>query len=117
MKQEYAGDCILACIRQRDRLGFGDQEVEPAPTPEMASGLRHIAVRHVETDDREAWPGLLDEVDEAPGATADVKKLELPLIAPDEDLVQRNERLAADCVGRAIEQHLDLSVVTLRRIV
>src|SRR5262249_5342721 len=99
MKQEYAGECILACIRQWDRLGFSDHEIEPAPAPEMAAGLRHVVVRHVETDDGEARPSLLDEVDEASGATADIKKPELPLVAPRKNLVQRNERLAADGIG------------------
>src|SRR5262249_39821370 len=57
-----------------------------------------------------------DEIDEAPGATADVKEFELPLVAPGEDLVQWNERLATDRVGRAVEQHLDLDVVALRGV-
>src|SRR5215813_8904550 len=116
VKQEYAGECILARIRQRNGLGFGDQEIEPAPALQMASGLREVAVRHVETDDGEARPGLLDEVDEAPGTTADVKEFELPLVAPGEDLVQWNERLATDRVGGAVEQHFDLGVVALRGV-
>src|SRR3954471_8759357 len=38
VKQEYTCECILARVRQRNGLGFGDQEMEPAPALEMASG-------------------------------------------------------------------------------
>src|SRR5262245_59573214 len=117
VKQEYTRDCILARIRQRDGLGFGDYKIEPAPALEMSPRLRDIVVRQVETNDGKARPGLLDKVDQAPGATADVKKLELPLIASRKGLVQRNERLATDHIGRAVEQHLDLDVVALRGVV
>src|SRR5262249_17375887 len=101
VKQEDASDGILARIRQRNGLGFGDHKIEPAPAFEMAPRLGDITVRQVETDYREARPDLLDEVDQAPSAAADIKKLELPLITPGEDLVQRNERLAPDRIGGA----------------
>src|SRR5207248_868615 len=114
VKKEHARKRILAGIGERDGLGFGDHKIEPAPAPEMAPRLRDIAVRHVETDNREARPSLLDEVDQAPGATADIEELELSLVAAGEDFMQRDERLATDRIGRAVEQHLNLGVVALR---
>ena len=47
----------------------------------MASGVSDVSVGHVKPDNLEAWPGLLDKVEKSPGATTDVEKVQLTLIA------------------------------------
>src|SRR5215469_3916988 len=79
----------------------------------MLTCLPDISLRHVEARRGKPRPGLLDEIEKPSGAAADVEERELALIASGKNLVQRDERLAADRIGGAIEQHLDLGVVAL----
>ena len=57
----------------------------------------------------------MNEFEKASGAAADVDDLQAALIAPGENLVERHQRLPACRIGRSVEQHLDLRVITLRR--
>ncbi len=83
----------------------------------MTLGLGHVGLRHVDPQRRQARPGLLDEVEKAPGAAAEIDEPQAALIAAGEHLVQRRQRLPPDRIGGALEQHLDLGVVALGRLV
>jgi hypothetical protein len=50
----------------------------------MASGVSDVSVGHVEPDDLEARPGLLDKIEKSAGTTADVEQPQLTLIASGE---------------------------------
>src|SRR5712692_8249269 len=82
----------------------------------MSPRLGDVSLRHIDSESREARPSLLETVEKTSGAAADVEQLEEALIAPGEKLVQRRQRLSSGRIGRPIEQHLDLGIVSLRRI-
>src|SRR6516225_5961398 len=110
MEHEDAGHRILALAGERNGFPLGDQQIEPAPTLEMSPRLLDIGFRHVEPERGQARPGLLEEIEEAPGAAADIDEAQAPLIAPGKYLVQRDERLAADRIRGAAKKHLDLDI-------
>ena len=82
----------------------------------MPLRMPDIGFRHVEAVDTQSRPGLFHEVEKPPGAAADIEKLELALIASGKGFEQRRQRLPPYRIGRAVEQHLDLRVVALCRI-
>jgi hypothetical protein len=76
----------------------------------------HVAASKIEPDHGKPRPRLLDEIEKPAGAAGDVEQSQSALIAPGEDLMQRRQRLAAHRIGTALEQHLDLRVVAIGRI-
>src|ERR1700730_16784174 len=78
--------------------------------------FRDVSLGHVDAERREARPDLLDAIESAPGAAADVEKPEAALIAPGENLMQGRQGLSAGDVRGSMQQHLDLDVVAPRRI-
>ena len=87
------------------------QGVDPAPAFQMSLRLRDVRLRHVDPERRKARPGLLEEIEKAAGAAADVEKSETALIAPGKSLVQWRQRLPSRGIGGAVEQHLHLGIV------
>src|ERR1700730_11573439 len=87
--------------------------MDPDPTPQMLFRLGDVGFGHVEPESRKARPRLLDEIEEASSAAANIEKPEAALVATGEDLMQRRQGLAPDRIGGAFEQHLDLGVVAL----
>jgi len=113
MKHEDARHRVLAFVIQRNGLPVSDEKVDPAPTSQMPLGLSDVSLRHVDPERREARPGLLEEIEKASGAAADVEKPETALIATRKHLVQWKQRLAARCICRAVEQDFHLDIVAL----
>ena len=58
-------------------------------------------------------PGLLDEIEKAPRAAANVEKHQPALVAPGEDVMERRQRLTPRGVRGAVEEHFDLRIVAL----
>src|SRR5262252_7035722 len=79
--------------------------------------MLEVSFRHVQSDGLKARPGLLNEIEESPGAATNIKKPQFALIASSESLMELRQCLASNGVGRTIQKHLDLGVVSLSRII
>jgi hypothetical protein len=79
----------------------------------VAPRVPDVGVRQVEAERRQARPCLLDEIQEAPGSAADINQPQFALVASRERLRERAQRLPTHDIGRSLEQHLDLRVVTV----
>src|SRR5262249_55152832 len=63
------------------------------------------------------WPGLLNEIKESPCATTNIKKLQFALIASSKSFIKLRQCLASNGVGRSVQKHLDLGIVSFSGIV
>ena len=81
------------------------------------SGVSDISVGHIEPDDGKARPGLLDKVEKPSGATADIQKPQLALIASGKEVMELRQGLPPHRIGGAVEQDLDLGVIALSRLI
>src|SRR5215469_12688131 len=79
--------------------------------------MLEVSFRHVQSDGLKARPGLLNEIEESPGAATNIKKPPFALIATSKSFMELRQCLASNGVGRTIQKHLDLGVVSLSRII
>src|SRR5262249_14100842 len=54
----------------------------------MTLCMLEVSFRHVQSDGLKARPGLLNEIEESPGATTNIKKPQFALIASSESLTE-----------------------------
>ena len=59
----------------------------------MTLGLPDMGLGQIEADDGKPRPSLLDEIEKAPRAAADVEKHQPALVAPGKDLAEWWQRL------------------------
>src|ERR1700687_60302 len=83
----------------------------------MTLGMSNVSIGHIEPDNLKSRPGLLDEVDESSGATADIKKLQLPLITSGNCFMELWQGLAPHRIGCSIEEDFNLRVISLGGII
>ena len=83
------------------------------PAPQVSPRVPDIRLGQIEPEHRQPRPALLDEIEEAAGAAADVDQPQSALVAAGECFRQRRQRLPPHRVRRALEQHLDLGVVAV----
>src|SRR5215472_19260699 len=79
--------------------------------------MPEVRFRHVQSDGLKARPGLLNEIEESPGAATNIKKPQFALIASSKSLMELRQCLASNGVGRSVQKHLDLGVVSFSGIV
>src|SRR3974390_3329053 len=83
----------------------------------MTLCMLEVGFRHVQSDGLKARPGLLNEIKESPGAATNIKKPQFALIAFSKSLMELRQCLASNGVGRTVQKHLDLGVVSFSGIV
>src|SRR5215467_1787951 len=83
----------------------------------MTICVSDVSIGHVKSDHVKAGPGLLDEIEKSPGATADIEKPQLALVASGKFFMELRQGLAPHRIGCSLEQNLDLGVITLSRLV
>ena len=83
----------------------------------MTPCVPDVSIGHIEPGDFKARPSLLDEIEKAPGATADIEESQLALIASGKYLMELRQRLAPHRIGCSVEQDLDLRVVALSGVI
>jgi hypothetical protein len=110
-----ARDRVDAIIRCRDGFSIGDDKVEARPPLKVAPCVPDIGLRQIEAERRKPWPGLLDQIEGAASATAEIDQPQGALIVPGEDLEKLRQHLAPHRIGGALKQHLNLRVVTVSR--
>src|SRR5215470_10951810 len=79
--------------------------------------MLEVSLRHVQSDGLKARPGLLNEIEESPGAATNIKKPQFALITSSKSLMELRQCLASNGVGRSVQKHLDLGVVSFSGIV
>src|SRR5215470_6803129 len=117
MEHENARHRIQALVLQRNSLTIRNNEIDPAPAPQMAPCLHDVRFGHVDADGGEPGPSLFEEVEEASSTASDIKKREAPLITSGEHLMKWPQRLSPNSISRSVQKHFDLSIVTLRGFV
>jgi hypothetical protein len=117
MKQINAGDSILAAIGQWDRLGFTYNKAGPGPLTLVTLCMSDISIGHVEPEGVKARPGLLHEIEKSSGAAANVEQPQSALITFGEQFVELRQRLPPHRIGRSVEQHFNLGVISLGGII
>jgi hypothetical protein len=71
-------------------------------------GVPDVRLRQIEAQRGKPRPDLLDEIEKAPCAAANVEKSQFALIASGNNFVQLRKGLPSRGIGRSVEQHLDL---------
>src|SRR5690242_13236354 len=79
--------------------------------------MSDISIGHVEPEGVKARPGLLHEIEKSSGAAPDVEEPQLALIATGKKFVELRQRLASHRIGRSVEQHFNLGVISLGGII
>src|ERR1700720_801061 len=82
----------------------------------MTFRLCEVSLGHVDAQRWEARPSLLEAIETASGTAADVEEPEAALIAPGENLLERRQCLSPRGIRGSMQEHLDLRIVALRRI-
>ena len=83
----------------------------------MTPGVSDIRLRHIEPEGRKPRPSLFDKIEKAPCPAADVEQSQLALISSGKNFMELRQGLPARGVGCPVEEHLDLRVISPRRIV
>jgi hypothetical protein len=60
---------------------------------------------------------LFEKIEEAPCPATDIEKSQFALVPSSEDFMELRQSLSARRVGSPVEEHLDLSVIAISRIV
>ena len=63
-----------------------------------------------------ARPSLLNKIEESPCAATNIKKLQFALIASSKSFMELRQCLASNGVGRSVQKHFDLGVVSFSGI-
>src|SRR6516165_2391745 len=66
----------------------------------MTLCMLEVSFRHVQSDGLKARPGLLNEIEESPGAATNIKKPQFALIVSSKSLMELRQCLASNGVGR-----------------
>ena len=83
----------------------------------MTLGVSDIRLRHIEPEGRKTRPGLFEKIEKAPCPTADVEKSQFALVPSGKNFMELRQGLPARRIGSPVEEHLDLRVISTRRIV
>ena len=96
---------------------FPNSEVYSRPAFQVTLGVSDIRLRHIEPEGGKTRPGLFEKIEEAPCPTADVEKSQFALVPSGENFMELRRGLPARRIGSPVEEHLDLRVISTRRIV
>jgi hypothetical protein len=77
---------------------------------------RYVRLRQVEARRGKPRPHLLDEIEKAPGAAADLEMSQFALIAAGKHFVQLRKRLPSRGIDRPVEQYLNLRIIPSRSL-
>src|SRR6266849_4387079 len=78
--------------------------------------LLEVSLGQIDSDGGQAGPSLLEKVEKASGATANVEKSQVALIAPGEKLMKRRQHLSPGCIRCSLKKDFDLRIVSLCRL-
>jgi hypothetical protein len=74
VEHENARYQVEAGVGGRNRLRIADEEIGPRPSTQVSLRMLDVRLRKVEAYRGKTRPGLFDEVEKAPSATADVEQ-------------------------------------------
>jgi len=80
-------------------------------------GISDIWLRHIEPEEWQTRPRLLEKIEKAPCPAADVEKAQFTLVPSGENFMELRQGLPARRIGSPVEEHFDLGVVATGRIV
>ena len=105
-----------ARIGERQPLGLALDQPRPGPAGQRTLRLGEVGAAEVEADDRQARVVVLDRAKEPARAAGDIQKRLVGETAAFQMPGERHQGLTAHRVGGAVEQHLDLKIVQLGRV-
>ena len=115
MEQKNACHRVLAFIGHRQQLRVSNGEVHSRPAFQVMPGMFHIWLRHIEPEGREPRPNLFEKIEKAPCPAADVEKSQFAPVPSGKNFMELRQSLPARRIGRPVEEHLDLRVISTRR--